>query len=107
MSPDFRAHPEFGYFCLSQKFRRKARSVLASSVAVGMVAGALALWARDNPGDDALTIVRVNEVPANIDAVPTVEQATAATTAQRSGPPAGVRPPRVMETTGPMLTGSA
>jgi hypothetical protein len=91
MSPDFRAHPEFGYFCLSQKFRRKARNVLASSVAVGMVAGALALWARDNPGDDALTIVRVNEVPANIDAVPTVEQATAATTAQRSGPPAGVK----------------
>ena len=91
MSPDFRAHPEFGYFCLSQKFRRKARNVLASSVAVGMVAGALALWARDNPGDDALTIVRVNEVPANIDAVSTVEQATAATTAQRSGPPAGVK----------------
>ena len=91
MSPDFRAHPEFGYFCLSQKFRRKARNVLASSVAVGMVAGALALWARDNPGDDALTIVRINEVPANIDAVSTVEQATAATTAQRSGPPAGVK----------------
>ena len=37
MSPDFRAHPEFGYFCLSQKFRRKARNVLASSVAVGVV----------------------------------------------------------------------
>ena len=91
MSPDFRAHPEFGYFCLSQKFRRKARNVLASSVAVGMVAGALALWARDNPGDDALTIARMNEVPANIEAMSTVEQATAATTAQRSGPPAGVK----------------
>ena len=91
MSPDFRAHPEFGYFCLSQKFRHKARNVLASSVAVGMVAGALALWARDNPGDDALTIARMNEVPANIEAVSTVEQATAATTAQRSGPPAGVK----------------
>jgi len=91
MSPDFRAHPEFGYFCLSQKFRRKARNVLASSVAVGIVAGGVALWARDNPGDDALTIARMNEVPANIDAVSTVEQATAATTAQRSGPPAGVK----------------
>ena len=91
MSPDFRAHPEFGYFCLSQKFRRKARNVLASSVAVGIVAGGVALWARDNPGDDALTIARMNEVPANIDAVSTVEQATAATTAQRSGAPAGVK----------------
>jgi hypothetical protein len=91
MSPDFRAHPEFGYFCLSQKFRRKARNVLASSVAVGIVAGGVALWARDNPGDDALTIARMNEVPANIEAVSTVEQATAATTAQRSGAPAGAK----------------
>ena len=76
MSPDFRAHPEFGYFCLSQSFRRKARNALASSVAVGMVAGALVLWARDNPGDDALTIARINEVPASIDTVSTVDQAT-------------------------------
>ena len=90
MSPNFRAHPEFGYFCLSQKFRRKARNVLASSVAVGVVAGALVLWAHDNPGDDALTIARVNEAPANIDTM-SMDQATTATTAQRSGPPAGTK----------------
>src|SRR6476619_2239116 len=91
MSPDFRAHPEFGYFCLSQKFRRKARNVLASSVAVAVVAGALVLWAHDDPGDDALTIARVNAVQANIDTMSTADQATTATTAQRSGPPVGTK----------------
>jgi hypothetical protein len=91
MSPDFRAHPEFGYFCLSQRFRRKARNVLASSVAVGVFAGALVLWAHDDRGDDALTIARVNEAPANIDTMSTADQATNATTAQRSGPPAGTK----------------
>ena len=91
MSPDFRAHPEFGYFCLSQSFRRKARNLLASTVAVGLVAGALVLWARDDQRDDALMIARVNEVPADVDMMSRVDQATAATTAQRSGPPTGVK----------------
>jgi hypothetical protein len=91
MSPDFRTHPEFGYFCLSQSFRRKARNLLASTVAVGVVAGALVLWARDDQRDDALMIARVNEVPADVDMMSRVDQATAATTAQRSGPPTGVK----------------
>jgi hypothetical protein len=88
MSPAFRAHPEFGYFCLSQSFRRKARNVLASTVAVGVVAGALVLWAHDDQGDGALTIARVNDVPSSVDTVSTVDQATAATTAEKPDPPA-------------------
>jgi hypothetical protein len=88
MSPAFGAHPEFGYFCLSQSFRRKARNVLVSTVAVGVVAGALVLWARDDQGDGALTIARVDDVPSSIDATSVVDQATATTTAERTDPPA-------------------
>ena len=72
MSPDFRAHPEFGYFCLSQNFRRKARNVLMSTVAAGVVAGAFVLWSHDDPHDSALTIASVNEAPARADTMSAV-----------------------------------
>ena len=88
MSPDFRAHPEFGYFCLSQSFRRKARKALLSTVAAGVVAGGLVLWARDDPHESALTIVSVNEAPASADTMSTVVRAAPATTAERLDPPA-------------------
>ena len=88
MSPDFRAHPEFGYFCLSQSFRRKARKALLSTVAVGVVAGGFVLWARDDPHESALTIVSVNEAPASADTMSTVVRAASATTAERLDPPA-------------------
>ena len=86
MSP--RAHPEFGYFCLSQSFRRKARKALLSTVAVGVVAGGFVLWARDDPHEGALTIVSVNEAPASADTMSTVVRAASATTAERLDPPA-------------------
>ena len=88
MSPDFRAHPEFGYFCLSQSFRRKARKALLSTVAAGVVAGGFVLWARDDPHESALTIVSVNEAPASADTMSTVVRAAPATTAERLDPPA-------------------
>jgi hypothetical protein len=88
MSPNFRAHPEFGYFCLSQSFRRKARKALLSTVAVAVVAGGFVLWARDDPHEGALTIVSVNEAPASADTTSTVVRATSAATAERLDPPA-------------------
>jgi hypothetical protein len=86
MSP--RAHPEFGYFCLSQSFRRKARKALLSTVGAGIVAGGFVLWARDDPHESALTIVSVNEAPASVDTMSTVVRAAPATTAERVDPPA-------------------
>jgi hypothetical protein len=89
MSPDFRAHPEFGYLCLSQSFRRNARNVLGCAVATGVVAGALVLWVHDDPADGALTIARINEAPSSVDTIYTVDQA--GTTAERSDQPASVK----------------
>jgi hypothetical protein len=86
MSP--RAHPEFGYFCLSQSFRRKARKALLSTVAVGVLAGGFVLWVRDDPHEGALTIVSVNEAPASADTMSTVVRATSAATAEKLDPPA-------------------
>jgi hypothetical protein len=88
MSPNFRAHPEFGHFCLSQSFRRKARKALLSTVAVGVVAGGFVLWARDDPHERALTIVSVNEAPASADTMSTVVRAASPATAEKPDPPA-------------------
>ena len=89
MSP--RAHPEFGYFCLSQSFRRKARKALLSTVAIGVVAGGFVLWARDDPHEGAPTIVSINEAPAGAETMSTVVRATSATTAERLDQPASSR----------------
>src|SRR3954462_11443811 len=86
MSP--RAHPEFGYFCLSQSFRRKARKALLSTVAVGVVAAGFVLWARDDSHKGALTIVSINEAPASADTMSTVVRAAAATNVERLYSPA-------------------
>jgi hypothetical protein len=88
MSPDFRAHPEFDYFCLSKSFRRKARKALLSTVAAGVVAGGFVLWARDDPHEGALAIVSIHEAPASADTMSTVVRAASATTAERLDPPA-------------------
>ena len=89
MSPAFRAHPEFGYFCLSRSFRRKARNVLLSTVAAGVIAGGFVLWTRDDPHEGPQTVVSINEVPASADTMPTVVRAASAPTAERLDPPAG------------------
>ena len=91
MSPDFRAHPEFGYFCLSRSFRRKARNAVISTVALGVLGGALVLWARDDPHDDAVTIARIVDAPSSIDTISTVDQATTAPTAEKPDPQAGIK----------------
>jgi hypothetical protein len=91
MSPDFRAHPEFGYFCLSRAFRRKARNAVISTVAVGVLGGALVLWARDDPHDDAVTIARIVDAPSSIDTISTVDQTTTAPTAEKPDPQAGIK----------------
>ena len=91
MSPDFRAHPELGYFCLSRSFRRKARNAVISTVALGVLGGALVLWARDDPHDDAVTIARIVDVPSSLDTISTVDQATAAPTAEKPDPQAGIK----------------
>ncbi len=88
MSPHFRAHPEFGYFCLSQSFRRNARKALLSTVAVAVVAGGFVLWARDDPHEGALTIASVNEAPTSADTMSTVVRAGSARTTERLDPPA-------------------
>jgi hypothetical protein len=88
MSPDFRAHPEFGYFCLSQSFRRKARKALLSTVAAGVIAGGFVLWTRDDPHEGPQTVVSVNEAPATAKTMSTVVRAAPATTAERLDPPA-------------------
>ena len=87
MSPNFRAHPEFGYFYLSQSFRRKARKALLSTFAIAVVAGGFMLWARDGPHEGALTIVSVNDAPAIADTMSTVVRAAFATTAEKLDPP--------------------
>jgi hypothetical protein len=91
MSPDFRAHPEFGYFCLSRSFRRKARNAVISTVALGVLGGALVLWARDDPHDDAVTIARIGDAPSSVDTISTVDQATTAPTAEKPDPQAGIK----------------
>jgi hypothetical protein len=88
MSPNFRAHPEFGYFCLSQSFRRKARNALLSTVAAGVVATGFMLWSRDDPHEGALAIASVNEAPASAATMSTVVRAASATTAEGLDPPA-------------------
>src|SRR3954463_11999213 len=88
MSPDFRPHPEFGYFSLSQSFRRRARKALLSTVAVGVVAGGFVLWAHDDPHEGALATASVNEAPARADAMSTVARAASASTAEKLDPPA-------------------
>jgi hypothetical protein len=89
MSPNFRAHPEFGYFCLSRSFRRKARNVLLSTVAAGVIAGGFVLWTRDDPHEGPQTVVSINEAPASADTMPTLVRAASAPTAERLDPPAG------------------
>jgi len=87
MSPHVSAHPEFGYFCLSQSFRRKARNVLMSTVAVAVVAGTFALWEHDDAQDGAMTIASVNETAAGAGTMSTMVPAAAARTPERLDPP--------------------
>jgi hypothetical protein len=77
MSPAYRAHPEFGYFCPSRGFRRKLLAVLAV-IALGALASAVVVGGSRESRDDA------SPPPAPVDAASSsavtasaVDQATA------------------------------
>src|SRR5262245_41997387 len=90
MSPAYRVHPEFGYFCPSRGFRRKLLATLAM-IALGAVASVVVVGGSRESGNDA------SPPPAPVDAASasavtpsTVAQATA--TAARPGPAEGSKP---------------
>jgi hypothetical protein len=106
MSPAYRVHPEFGYFCLSPRFRSKMRRAGLAFVAAGAFIG-MVVWRADYDSRDAsaLTIAAFTESPSTTDsagkpakATPTTErspvpQAAADTMAEGSQP-------EIAETTG-------
>jgi hypothetical protein len=91
MSPAYRIHPEFGYFCPTPGFRYKLRVALLF-MAIGGIAGiggTLVLKAAHPPATPALTLARVDHPSSGSDAAPaaTADHAEAATTGQRPRPP--------------------
>src|SRR5262249_9218484 len=85
MSPAYRAHPEFGYFCLSRSFRRR---VLTALVIIGFVAFVGSLVVRSGPesGDGSASVAApVRAAVVDPEAIPTVKSATPA--AETAAPP--------------------
>jgi hypothetical protein len=68
MSPTYRAHPEFGLFCISRGFRRKILGGLVFAT-LAVLAGALVL--RLTPQDAGAAIsAPVNDPPPRVESVP-------------------------------------
>jgi len=92
MSPAYRFHPEFGYFCPTPGFRYKLRVALLF-MAIGGIAGiggTLVLKAAHHAAtDNALTLARVDNPSSGGDAIPVADHAVSATTGQRPRPPEG------------------
>jgi hypothetical protein len=92
MSPAYRFHPEFGYFCPTPGFRYKLRVALLF-MAIGGIAGIggmVVLKAAHPPATDtALTLARVDHASSGGEAVPAADHVEAATTGQRPRPPEG------------------
>ncbi len=87
MSPAYRFHPEFGYFCPTPSFRYKLRVALLFLVIGGIagVGGTLVLKAaRHSATDNTLTFARVDDSTSGGDAISPADQAESATTGQRS-----------------------
>jgi hypothetical protein len=83
MSPAYRAHPEFGYFCPSRGFRRKVVATLAI-IALGTLASAVVVGGGRESRDDASPPpAPVNAASSSAVTAPAVDQATA--TAARPG----------------------
>jgi len=85
MSPAYRAHPEFGYFCLSRSFRRRALTALAI---IGFVAFVGSLVVRSGPetGDGSASVAaQVRAAAAEAEVLPSVKPATPA--AETPAPP--------------------
>jgi hypothetical protein len=90
MSPAYRAHPEFGYFCPSRGFRRKLFAALAV-IALGVLASALVVGGSRGSRDDASPPpAPVNAASASAATASPVDQATA--TAARPGSPERPKP---------------
>src|SRR5262245_59987739 len=90
MSPAYRAHPEFGYFCPSRRFRRKLLAVLAV-IALGALASAVVVGGSRESRDDASPPpAPVNAASSSAATTSAVDQATAA--AARPGPTESPKP---------------
>src|SRR5215475_3122315 len=78
MSPAYRTHPEFGYFCPSRGFRRKLLAALAM-IAVGALASVVVVGGSRESRDDASPPpAPVNAASSSAATPSTVDQATAA-----------------------------
>jgi hypothetical protein len=78
MSPVYRAHPEFGYFCLSRRLRRRVLIALAV-IGFGAFAGSQVLRSGHETADaGAAAIAPVHAAAADAEAVPAVKPATPA-----------------------------
>jgi hypothetical protein len=88
MSPAYRFHPEFGYFCPTPSFRYKLRVALLFLVIGGIAGfgGMLVLKAAHHPATgNALTFARVDDSTSGGEAISSADHAESATTGQRSG----------------------
>jgi hypothetical protein len=78
MSPAYRAHPEFGYFCLSRRLRRRVLIALAV-IGFGAFAGSQVLRSGHETADaGAAAIAPVRAAAADDEAIPAVKPATRA-----------------------------
>jgi hypothetical protein len=77
MSPAFRAHPEFGYFCPSRGFRRRLLATLAI-LAVGALACAVVVGGGRDSHDASSTPGSVDAASSNPASGPAADQAIAA-----------------------------
>src|SRR5262245_41216944 len=77
MSPAYRTHPEFGYFCPSRGFRRKLLAALVM-IALGAVASVVVVGGSRESRDDASPPpAPVNAASSSAATPSTVDQATA------------------------------
>jgi hypothetical protein len=89
MSPAYRAHPEFGYFCPSRGFRRKLSAALAV-IALAALAYAVVVGGSRDSRDDVSPPAAVNAESSSAATASAVDQAPA--TAARPGPTESPRP---------------
>jgi hypothetical protein len=90
MSPAYRAHPEFGYFCPSRGFRRKLSAAVAVIALAAVACAVVVGGSRDSRDDVSPPPAAVNATSSSAATASTVDQATAP--AARPGPTEGRRP---------------
>jgi hypothetical protein len=81
MSPAYRAHPEFGYFCLSSRFRRRVLIALAV-MGFGAFAGTQGLRSGHETADAGVAVIApVRATAVEAETIPVVKAPTPATEA--------------------------